>query len=357
MNRVFQSESKSIRTWIDIISPPDALFFGGLIGGLDRKQTAVTVREKGETVPLTRIAGFEHDVIGRDFDNPFVRKFGIPLRTAQLALRTPSSGVSLSFRNAMCILASRFKNIPAIHFTDNDITAHKDGLYFEELYNRLEATASHTIVPSAFATETLTKWEADPNTIHTFDGYKEDIYVATFEPDPNYTENLPFEEYIVIRPEALTAAYVEADTIVPNLLANVVERGLNVVYLPRGRGDETYARRYPQERVYTPERALHGLQLAWHSRCVLTGSGTMAREAACMGKPAVSFFPSPLLSVDRELVSNGRLYHSRDPDAIVDYLLGLDAADTEPDCRHASCVRAEAIELINELIETVTRCD
>lgn len=80
----------------------------------------------------------------------------------------------------------------------------------------------------------------------------------------------------------------------------------------------------------------------------------MAREAACMRKPAVSFFPSPLLSVDRELAANGRLYHSRDPDAIVDYLLGLDTDDIESDCSHSAQVRTEVLELTNELIETVT---
>lgn len=356
MSSASQSVSESTRVWIDLLSSPDVLFFEGLVDGLDGTQTAITVREKGQTVPLTQMIGFDYDSIGRDFDNTFVRKFGIPFRTLQLAFRTPRSNVSLSMRNAMSILASRFRGIPTIHFTDNDITAHMDGLHFEELYNRLEAMASHTIVPSAFATEVLTQWGTDPDTIHSFDGYKEDIYVAAFEPDPDFTKQLPFEEYIVVRPEALTAAYVDADTIVPDLLTRVVERGLNVVYLPRGRGDKKYGRRYPRERVYTPEKALHGLQLAWHSRCVLTGSGTMSREAACMGKPAVSFFPSRLLSVDRELVANGRVYHSRDLGAIVDYLLGLDANDIDPDRRRSSRIRTEVIRLTNELIETVTEC-
>ncbi|WP_157533146.1 DUF354 domain-containing protein, partial [Haloferax profundi] len=111
---------------------------------------------------------------------------------------------------------------------------------------------------------------------------------ADFEPNEHFTDQLPFEDYIVIRPEALDAAYVDADqSLVPNLLELAVEDGHNIVYLPRGRGDEHFSDGYPSDVVFTPENALNGLDLAWHSQGVLTGSGTMAREAACMGKPAV----------------------------------------------------------------------
>lgn len=345
-----------IRGWVDLVQAPDVWFFDGLIDGLDVTRTTVTARQKGQTVPLAQTIGYDCTVIGRDFDNTLARKFGIPLRTIQLALRAPQCGVSLSSRNVMCLLASRFKGVPSIHFTDNDITAHVDGLRFEELYNLLEATATHSIVPRAFETGELTRWGADPSSVHTYDGYKEDVYIAAFDPEPDFTDQLPFEhgEYVVVRPEALSAAYVDADTIVPDLLTGMVERGLNVVYLSRGRGDEKHAQRYPQDRVYSPETALHGLQLAWHARCVLTGSGTMGREAACMGKPAVSFFPNQLLSVDRELVADGRMYHSRDPDTILDYLVGLDADDLAPDRSRSQRVRTEVLELTNELIETVS---
>ena len=166
---------------------------------------------------------------------------------------------------------------------------------------------------------------------------------------------MPFAsgEYIVVRPEALTAAYVDADSIVPDLLEAAAERDIGVVYLPRGRGDESYAREYDDNAVYAPNGAMNGLQLAWHARCVLTGSGTMSREAACMEKPAVSFFPNTLLSVDQELVADGRIFHSRDAGAIIDHIAALDPADIEPDRERARTVRNEVVTLTNELIRTV----
>jgi len=106
--------------------------------------------------------------------------------------------------------------------------------------------------------------------------------------------------------------------------------------------------------VYAPDSALDGLQLAWHSRCVLTGSGTMAREAASMRKPAVSFFPNELLSVDRELVDEGLVFHSRSPTAIVDYVTSRTSADVAPDRTACRAVREEVLTLLRSLIERHT---
>ncbi|WP_331233269.1 DUF354 domain-containing protein [Natronorarus salvus] len=341
--------------WIDLASPSHPFFFDALVDGLSGVDVRTTVRRKTETAALSADLGFDHRVIGRDFDDPRLRKVGIPLRAAELAVRMPDCGVSLSSRNAMCILASRARGVPSIHFTDNDITAYVPDLTAEKLYNRIEATATHNVVPRAFRVGELYRRGAGVDRVHTYDGYKEDVYVATFEPDPAFLDRLPFSSYLVVRPEALTAAYIdpEVESIVPRLLSDAVDRGYNVVYLPRKRGDEGFCDGFPADRVYVPPTPLNGLDLAWHANCVLTGSGTMAREAACMGKPAVSFFPAQLLSVDRELVGEGRVFHSREPRAILDHIDALDAADRRPDLRRSRRVRAEVAALTERLVAEV----
>jgi len=345
--------SEKVSEWVDLVSPSHPFFFKALLDHLPEVDVTTTVREKTETVDLAETVGFDHRVVGRDFDNAFLRKIGIPLRTAQLVFQAPTADVSLSSRNAMCILASKARGIPSIHFTDNDITAHVDGLKYEELYNRLEAMATHNVVPAAFETDELIKRGANPDSIHTYNGYKEDIYIADFEPDPEFTAQFPFEEYIVIRPEALGAAYVDAEqSLVPELLEGAAERDLSVVYLPRGRGDEEYAEPYDETQVYAPDGALDGLQLAWHAKCMLTGSGTMAREAACMEKPAVSFFPNTLLSVDQEMVAEDRIFHSRDSSAILSYIDSLSDLDVSPDRARSRKVRQDVVETVSQIINT-----
>ncbi|WP_256290502.1 DUF354 domain-containing protein [Halobellus inordinatus] len=357
MNTISRPESldrtrATVPVWVDLVSPSHPFFFAALMDRLDGVALDVTVREKGETVPLAREVGFDFRVVGRDFDHETLRKVGIPLRTGQLGLEAPDAAVALSARNAMSVLAARANGIPSIHYTDNDITAYVDGLWAEQLYNRLEALATHNVVPAAFERDELERWPAS-GAVHTYDGIKEDVYVADFEPEPDFTDRFPFETFVVIRPEALTAAYVDVEaSLVPKLLEGFVDRDIPVVYLPRGRGDEEFADPYDRSEVFVPENPLNGLDLAWNARCMLTGSGTMAREAASLGTPAVSFFPNELLSVDRHLVEEGRIFHSRHPDDIVAYVTGLDAADAVPDTSRAERVQEEVARLTARLINS-----
>ena len=349
---------RPVDVWVDLASPCHPFFFKSLTDSLPNVRTTVTVREKTETVPLARDLGFDFRTVGKDYENPTLRKLGIPLRTAQLALRMPTADVALSSRNAMCVLAAKARGVPSIHYTDNDICAYVDGLRSEELYHRLEAQATHNVVPAAFETAVLTDRGADPDTVHTYDGYKEDVYVATFDPDPTFPDRLPFdgEEFVVVRPEALSATYVDAEgSIVPELLADATGRGINVVYLPRNTADHAFAEGadVDESRLYVPPEALSGLELAWHARCVLTGSGTMAREAARMQTPAVSFFPSTRISVDQALIEAGDVYHSRDPEAIVDYVDSLSSGDARSDLTTAKRVHREVVDLTAALVEEV----
>lgn len=344
---------RPVNVWVDLASPSHPFFFKALTDTLSNVGTEVTVREKTETVPLAEEVGFDFETIGKDYENPTLRKVGIPMRTAQLAVSAPDADVALSSRNAMCILAAKARGIPSIHFTDNDICAYVDDLKAEELYHRLEAQATHNVVPEAFETKVLTERGADPDSVHTYDGYKEDVYVAEFEPNPTFPERLPFggEEFIVVRPEALSATYVDAEgSIVPDILSGAAERDINVVYLPRNDEDEKFAEGVPSENVYVPDGALDGLQLAWHARCMLTGSGTMAREAARMETPAVSFFPSTLISVDQALIDEGEVFHSRDAEEILDYVESLTDDEATPDLTRAKRVRREVAELTASLI-------
>lgn len=336
--------------WLDMVSPAHPFFFHSLTAAMgDELQFETTVRRKTETIELAASLDFDHTVIGRDFDNPQLRKLGIPLRALQLIRHAPDAYMSLCSRDVPCLIASKVRGIPSVHFTDNDITAHIDGLRSEEIYTRLETLAAYTVVPSAFETRKLTQHGVGPDTIYEYDGYKEDVSIAAFDPDPSFTEKLPFNEYIVLRPEALTAAYVDLDrSIVPDIISGAIARDLNVIYLPRGREDNQSVTEYADhDRVYIPEAALDGLQLAWHATCVLTGSGTMAREAACMGKPSVSFFPNTPLSVDQQMIDEGRIFHSRSPTEILDFLESLTESDIEPD-------RSRSADVLDEVVSIVT---
>jgi uncharacterized protein len=62
-----------------------------------------------------------------------------------------------------------------------------------------------------------------------------------------------------------------------------------------------------QGKIIMPDKVLNGLDLIWHSDLVISGGGTMNREAAAMGVPVYSIFRGKLGAVDRYLSQTGRL--------------------------------------------------
>ncbi len=109
----------------------------------------------------------------------------------------------------------------------------------------------------------------------------------------------------------------------PQLITKLLSSGFNIVYLPRLSEDTFLIKSFlASKQFFIPESPLNGLDLCYYSRGVLSGSGTLTREAACLGKTAVSFLPSEtLLSVDQSLINHNKLYHSRDIQDITNYIL------------------------------------
>ena len=69
----------------------------------------------------------------------------------------------------------------------------------------------------------------------------------------------------------------------------------------------TWPRWCEERRIILPEHAVDGLNLVWHSDLVVSGGGTMNREAAALGVPVYSIFRGKLGAVDRHLAREGRL--------------------------------------------------
>src|SRR5208282_5545597 len=64
---------------------------------------------------------------------------------------------------------------------------------------------------------------------------------------------------------------------------------------------------FKDSRVVIPREAVDGLNLLWYSDLVVSGGGTMNREAAALGVPVYSIFRGKSGAVDRHLQSQGRM--------------------------------------------------
>ena len=126
--------------------------------------------------------------------------------------------------------------------------------------------------------------------------------------------------------------------------------GIKAVLLPRNKSQEAQMKDqsphwFTGSKVVIPKKAVDGLNLLWHSDLVVSGGGTMNREAAALGVPAVSIYAGKWAALDQELMEEGRLRRIESAEEIA--LLQVEKkANANP--RAARSVRAEVVKLILE---------
>jgi predicted glycosyltransferase len=154
--------------------------------------------------------------------------------------------------------------------------------------------------------------------IRTYPGIKEDVYVPDFKPEPALAGQLELgKDQIIatVRPPATEAHYhnPESELLFVEFMKRAVQTPrVKVVLLPRNKAQESEIRQsWPQwfegSKVTVPKQAVDGLNLLWHSDLVVSGGGTMNREAAALGVPVYSIFRGKSGAVDRHLESEGKM--------------------------------------------------
>jgi len=334
-----------VTVWIDIKNSHEPAFFRSILKGLAEHEVHVTTRDYAEIIGLMKKFGIPYQNIGGRVQGNFLKRvLGFYGRALRLALKVPGFDVSISHSSGHAILASKWRRRPHIAFTDNDINYQHNERIFKHL--------KYLVIPAAIPKEKMLVGPMKSEDVFQFHGFKEDIYIADFSPDQGFLDELPFDDFVTVRPESLQAMYVPrgVKSIVPELLRLLERENINVLFLPRYESDREYARGLST--VHMPSGPLNGLDVCYYSRAMLTGAGTFAREAACMGTPAVSFFPGEtLLAVDQRMVEDGWSFHSRSPEEIVDHVLA--SGKRQVDLSRSRDVQEEVFGILGRIFEKV----
>lgn len=333
-----------MRIWIDITNTPHVNTLMPIIRHLKAQghNLIYTARDFSETLPLLAKHGIQPIVYGKYKGKSRVKKvIGLLQRMWMLLFDLPKFDLALSLGGNYTSAIAWLRGKKSIVFSDNDISFK----FFSF------AMGTYFIFPFYFKYQKIQKkYRIKDTQIRTFQGFKEDIYIADFEPDPNFLEQLPFTDFITIRPENLKASYVPKDstTIVPELFE--VFKDENILFLPRYEEEKKMAEGYGN--VWYPAHPLSGLDVCYYTKAMLTGAGTFAREAALLGVPAVSFFPSEVfLTVDEVMQEMGIEFKSRDANEIKNYL--TKAIKKTASTTRSKEVLAEVLNIIDSIIAEV----
>lgn len=295
--------------WIDLDNTPHVVFFEPIIDELRARGFALTItaRDAFQVCELADQKKMAYLKIGRHYGkNRFLKVAGLVYRAMELApvaLRDRPM-LSLSHGARSQIFISNLLRIPTLLFADYEFAAYPPML-----------RPTWEMVPAVIPDEALC---CDPSHIKKYPGIKEDVYAWKFKPDPALLRHFGMDEsnlIVTARPPATEAHYHNPES--EGLFTRFMEMACadprsRIVLLPRNKQQgELIRSRWPQwfagNKTVIPEGALDGLNLIWHSDLLVSGGGTMNREAATLGVPVYSIFRGAIGAVDHHLQKTGKL--------------------------------------------------
>ena len=309
LRRIDPPATPSVKIWIDLDNTPHVPFFVPIIRELERRghEVVLSARDAFQVCDLAEKKGLSVRKIGRHYGkNLFMKVSGLFIRALQLLpfYVRQRPGLSVSHGSRSQNILSNLLGVPTVMILD-----------YEFARVPFPSNPRWTIVPEALTPDSL---PSKPGRVRCYRGIKEDVYVPDFVPSGRLTEELGLrtdEIIVTVRPPADEAHYYnpESDVLFHELMARVCRTpGVQAVLLPRNSHQELDMRtKFPEwfenGRTVVPRRAVDGLDLLWISDLVVSGGGTMNREAAALGVPVYSIFRGRTGAVDIMLEEEGRL--------------------------------------------------
>lgn len=300
-----------MRIWIDLVNSPQVLFFRPIIAELQHRghNVTITARDFAQTVALARKFHMEFQVVGdwtvrKSLTDKLVRSVIRVGSLIRYGIRS-SFDLAINFGSHTHIIAARLLGIPCVAITDFEFNpASKLSL----------PLATRVVVPDILGPVEQRKFRLDSRRLFTFPGIKEDIYLSTFQPDPNFKASIPIpwdeKIIVVVRPPG-TSLYQHFEHPYFETLMEYLAAKPNVfiVLLPRfpEQGQRLKSTVLPD--AWIPPTVLDGPQLIYHSDLVITAVGTMGREAAVLGTPAYNLFAGKMGVVELGLIERGKVVH------------------------------------------------
>ncbi len=303
------------KVWIDLENSPHIPFFRPIIRELEAQGCTVllTARDCFPVCELADMAGFKYRTIGRHYGkHRLAKSAGLGIRVLQLLplimRQRPDISVSHGSRSSGVVAA--LLGIPSITITDYEYADHR---LFTWLGGK-QWIMTPDVIPSAI----FENHAISPDRVLHYPGIKEDVYTPFLQPDPAVKNLLGLQDgdvLVTIRPPATEAHYHNPES--EKLLMVVFEMlsahpEVKTVLLPRPHKQEEELRQAKPElfasgRMIVPKHAVDGLDLIWYSDLVISGGGTMNREAAALGVPVYSLFRGTMGAVDKHLAATGKL--------------------------------------------------
>jgi predicted glycosyltransferase len=299
--------------WFDLDNSPHVPLFAPVVRELEGRgySLLLTSRDCFQVTELTKIFGLNCRAIGTHHGKNLAMKVTGTLVRAGSLVRCAypaKPALAVSHGSRAQILCAAALRIPTLVMLDYEHS------------NALDILRPRWVMaPDVIPKESIRYRRSE---VLNYPGIKEDLYVPSFRPDPDLRRKLGIPEselLVTVRPPANEAHYhnPESDVLYHGLMEHLGRcSGLKVLLVPRTPAQANvaksrYSHSFAAGKFMVPEHAVDGLSLIWISDLVVSGGGTMNREAAALGVPVYSIFRGPTGAIDQYLQRTGKLQFLR----------------------------------------------
>jgi len=296
------------KIWIDLDNTPHVPFFLPIIELLRKQgyEVFLTARDSYQVCEMVQFHHLTCKVVGSHWGKyRFFKAIGTCWRTIRLLplIATEKPDLAVAHGSRTLTLCATLLGVPSVSIFDYEFAASTG--FFRSKW---------AFVPELIPDSRLNRKKG----VMKYPGLKEDVYASRLRPDSSLKKELGLDGagiVVTVRPPATEAHYhnPEAEVLLDATLNLLIgQPDVRIVMLPRNKKQETLLRDVWGEwiangKIVIPLTVVDGLNLIWLSDLVISGGGTMNREAAALGVPVYSIFRGRIGAVDRYLADTGRL--------------------------------------------------
>lgn len=272
-------------------------------------EVIVTCRDLANTISLLELHKIPYQTVGIHYGKSLSRKiFGYPVRVFQLIkhLEKFDIDVAVSQSSFHSTPVARMQGFPSIYLNDNEHAAGNIPSF---------ACATKIMVPEFLTDKKLRGQFANKRKIIKYPGVKEGIYLWPISKNIFFEiKNRPITQRpaIYIRPEPRTAQYYKGKTDILDPLISGLAKNADVTVFPRDAVQLEHYSTLQGHNIRINRKVIRIENLASKCDVFIGAGGTMTREMAVLGIPAISVYQGELLDVDRYLISQDALTYCPD---------------------------------------------
>lgn len=296
--------------WFDLDNSPHVPLFIPVFGELKSRAIPfeISARDFAQTLQLLKLWNIPHTPIGKHGGkNKIMKVLNLLQRAGELKKFARSRGFKLavSHGSRTQLVAAKKLDIPSVLMLDYEYTESK-------IFNHY---ATWLLMPEFIPDKRLKNAGFNLDKLIRYNGFKEELYLHSFKPEKDFRKTIGAQEesiLVVIRPPGMMGNYHNSRS--EGLLVEAINHfasaaNTDLLIVSRSQKDKDFINTTVKSKgnVRFLEKPVDGIQLVYVADYVLSGGGTMNREAALVGAKTYSIFTGKKPYLDEYLQSLGRL--------------------------------------------------